>query len=94
MSDCQHEKTTTDCVCTDCGYDLIVDARDDKIRKEERERIIKLWEQEMLCECEDAMGHLLALIKGETELPKAHPQEALPLPPKTPENTFKTYYGF
>lgn len=31
----------------------------------ERERIIKLWDQEMKCECEDPMRHLLTLIKGE-----------------------------
>ena len=35
--------------------------------KSERERIIKLWKQEMNCNCEDAMGHLLALIKGENK---------------------------
>lgn len=29
------------------------------------ERIIKLWEQEMACKCEDSMNHLAALIKGE-----------------------------
>lgn len=28
-------------------------------------RFIKLWEQEMLCDCEDPMNHLLASIKGE-----------------------------
>lgn len=31
----------------------------------ERERIIKLWQQEMACKCEDPMNHLAALIKGE-----------------------------
>lgn len=31
----------------------------------ERDRIIKLWELEMACECEDAMGHLKQRIEGE-----------------------------
>ena len=33
--------------------------------KGEQERIIKLWEQEMACKCEDPMNHLATLIKGE-----------------------------
>lgn len=31
---------------------------------QEKERIIKLWQQEMACKCEDPMNHLAALIKG------------------------------
>lgn len=75
MSDCQHEKTTIDCVCLNCGYDLIVDARDDKIRKAERERIIKMLER--TCDCDKSNPVLIihrcqnrfaiADIKGETE---------------------------
>lgn len=34
-------------------------------REIEQERIIKLWEQEMACKCEDPMNHLVALIKGD-----------------------------
>jgi hypothetical protein len=34
---------------------------------EERERIIKLWELEMTCDCEDAMGHLRQRIGGENK---------------------------
>jgi hypothetical protein len=33
----------------------------------ERERIINLWELEMACGCEDAMGHLKERIKGENK---------------------------
>lgn len=33
----------------------------------ERGRIINLWELEMACGCEDAMGHLKELIKGENK---------------------------
>lgn len=65
MNDCQHENRTIDCVCNDCGYDFIVDPMTEKIRLQEQERIIKLWEQEMSCECEDAMNHLATLIEGE-----------------------------
>lgn len=35
--------------------------------EQEQERIIKLWDQEMKCECEDPMRHLLTLIKGENK---------------------------
>lgn len=35
-------------------------------RELEKTRIIKLWEQEMACNCEDSLGHLIELIKGET----------------------------
>jgi len=53
------------------GYDLPI--QDDNEREwyanlgriQEQERIIKLWEQEMDCKCEDAMNHLATLIKGE-----------------------------
>lgn len=31
----------------------------------ERERIIKLWELEMACDCEEAMQHLRQRIEGE-----------------------------
>ena len=38
----------------------------DSWKMQERERIIKLWEQEMKCGCENAMQHLIELIRGET----------------------------
>jgi hypothetical protein len=42
VSDCTHENRTVDCVCNDCGYDLIVDTLAEKYAALERERIIKL----------------------------------------------------
>lgn len=48
MSNCNHENLTIDRYCNDCGYDLIVDDRNDAIRQRERERIIKLLEQASL----------------------------------------------
>lgn len=35
--------------------------------KDERERIIKLWNEEMSCQCENPMPHLLERIKGESQ---------------------------
>lgn len=46
MSKCNHENLTIDRYCNDCGYDLIVDDRDDAIRQQEQERIIELLEAE------------------------------------------------
>jgi len=43
---------------------LLMKARLEGIEAE-RNHIIKLWDQEMKCECEDPMRHLLTLIKGE-----------------------------
>lgn len=40
---------------------------DDGVKQEERERIIKLWDLEMACDCEEAMQHLKERIKGEQE---------------------------
>lgn len=36
-------------------------------KKQEQERIIKLWNIEMACDCEDAMNHLKQRIKGENK---------------------------
>jgi hypothetical protein len=66
--------------------------------KAERERIIKLFESRS--ECSPITGHdwngncyceHIALIKGENK--QEYPQ-ALPLPPKTPENTQPNWTGF
>lgn len=35
--------------------------------QQERERILKLWEAEMECFCEEPMQHLASLIKGENK---------------------------
>jgi hypothetical protein len=55
-----------------CGYDLVVDANADKIRKNERERIIKLvndWHfpvNQGTYTVDDSVKELIKLIKGET----------------------------
>ena len=76
MSDCTHENRTIDCICNDCGYDFIVDAQNDKIRQQERERIIKLleadkrelspWEPPLSSKVNHNrdINRLIALIKG------------------------------
>lgn len=78
MSDCKHENRTIDCVCKDCGYDFIVDPMTERIRNQERERIIKVVET-LRCsangiehDCSDDLGgygvdDLIALIKGENK---------------------------
>jgi hypothetical protein len=33
--------------------------------QQERERILALWEAEMICPCEEPMQHLASLIRGE-----------------------------
>ena len=33
-------------------------------KKTEQERIIELWDEEMSCQCENPMPHLLERIKG------------------------------
>lgn len=51
-----------------CGYDLVVDANNDKIRKQEQERIIKLLENYAGKECGFGIEHdLIELIKGENK---------------------------
>ena len=35
------------------------------MRKEERRRVLNLWEKEMKCSCEEPMQHLASRIKGE-----------------------------
>jgi hypothetical protein len=42
MSDCKHKNYTADCVCNDCGYDLIVDAMAEKHAAREHKRIRSL----------------------------------------------------
>lgn len=49
-------------ICKDCCLSGKGEAHN-AVRKE-NQRIIKLWEQEMVCKCEDSMNHLVALIKG------------------------------
>lgn len=49
------------------GYTRGLQKDKHELVKAERERIIKLWDQEMKCECEDPMRHLLTLIKGENK---------------------------
>ena len=68
MSDCNHEKRTLDYLCIDCGYDLIVDATEEKSRQREQERIIKLIEEQprVLHDGLINANHLIALIKDET----------------------------
>jgi hypothetical protein len=38
-----------------------------KYRLKERERILTLWEAEMICPCEEPMQHLASHIKGENK---------------------------
>ena len=73
MSNCKHENRTIDCVCNDCGYDLIVDPMAEKYAALERERIIKLLEQtDQLVFMNDGYADnmadtVIALIKGENK---------------------------
>ncbi len=71
MSDCNHEKRTLDYVCIDCGYDLIVDATEEKSRQREQERIIKLLESIATYpngwDYDDPFSSVIALIKGENK---------------------------
>lgn len=71
VSNCKHENRTIDCVCNDCGYDLIVEPLAERYRQQERERIIKLLEEECAGDwpkvIEVSLEYLTALIKDETK---------------------------
>lgn len=67
MSTCKHENRTIDCVCNDCGYDLIVEPQAERYRQEERERIVKLIEliQSTAMEEDGILEAVISAVKGE-----------------------------